>query len=100
MTTNKFQSECGMQYNDVAQRLKPGKATNGGNKNGAQASQSVVDILWELTESTPSGQYRLVYSGDRLAAQGEDPIPFEGVSRPFMVVNCVLDPGLPQCVGR
>jgi hypothetical protein len=90
---------------DVAPRLvaaadSVNTAAGGSGTKAAQTSQSVVDILWELTDSTPSGEYRLVYTGDRLAAPTEEPIAFEGVSRPFAVINCVLEPELPQCGER
>eukprot|EP01043_Picozoa_sp_COSAG02_P036303 COSAG02_NODE_2650_length_8327_cov_247.925620_1_plen_867_part_00 len=86
------------RLDDVAPSLaKTSKGANGDDTNVVQTSQSVVDIVWELNESTPSGEYRLVYTGDHLMTQGEDPVAFEGVSRPFVVVNCVLDPELSQC---
>ena len=60
----------------------------------------VAEILWELGQETPSGDYRLVYSGDYLAAVGEQPVAFEGASRAFRVYNCALDPARPQCTGQ
>lgn len=64
-----------------------------------QGEYSKVEIEFEMTEATESGEYRLVYAGDRLPAVGAEPIAFEGASRSFTVVNCVLNPELPRCVG-
>ena len=89
---NESSSRGNCSINDVARRMPSTSSAT-----AHRVSHSVVEVLWELTSATPSGVYRLVYSGDRLAAVGEQPIAFEGASRAFTVANCVLNPGLPQC---